>query len=47
MGVGIGLLGVTVESISDGEIGTRHWTGEQGAEAVVAAEECTNNADLE
>jgi hypothetical protein len=35
----IGLLGVTVESISSGEIGTRHWTGEQGAAAVVAAEE--------
>jgi len=42
-----GLLGVTVESISSGEIGTRHWTGEQGTAAVVAAEECTNNADLE
>ena len=28
-----GLLGVTVESISSGEIGTRHWTGEQGAAA--------------
>ena len=39
MGVRIGLLGVTVESISSGEIGTRHWTGEQGAAAVVAAEE--------
>ena len=36
-----------MESISSGEIGTRHWTGEQGAAAVVAAEECTNNADLE
>jgi len=42
-----GLLGVTVESISSGEIGTRHWTGEQGAAAVVAAEECTKNEDLE
>jgi len=42
-----GLLGVTVESISSGEIGTRHWTGEQGAVEVVAAEECTNNADFE
>jgi hypothetical protein len=42
-----GLLGVTVESISSGEIGTRHWTGEQGAAAVVAVEECTNNEDLE
>ena len=39
VGVRIGLLGVTVESISSGEIGTRHWTGEQGAAAVVAAEE--------
>jgi len=47
VGVHTGLLGVTVESITSGEIGTRHWTGEQGAAAVVAAEECTNNADLE
>ena len=47
VGVHIGLLGVTMVSISSGEIGTRHWTGEQGAAAVVAAEECTNNADLE
>jgi hypothetical protein len=39
VGVRIGLLEVTVESISSGEIGTRHWTGEQGAAAVVAAEE--------
>ena len=31
-----GLLEVTVESISSGELGTRHWTGEQGA-AVAAA----------
>jgi hypothetical protein len=38
---------VTVQSISSGEMGTRHCTGEQGAAAVVAAEECTNNADLE
>jgi len=45
--VRIRLLGVTEESISSGEIGTRHWTGEQGAAVVVAAEECTNNADLE
>jgi len=37
VGVHIGLLGVTVESISSGEIGTRYWTGEQGAAAVVAA----------
>jgi hypothetical protein len=29
------------------EIGPRRWTGEQGAAAVVAAEACTNNADLE
>jgi hypothetical protein len=29
------------------EIGPWRWTGEQGAAAVVAAEECTNNADLE
>jgi len=34
--VRIGLLGVTVESISSGEIGTRHWTGEQGAAAATA-----------
>jgi len=47
VGVLIGLLGVTVESISSGEIGTRHWTGEQGAVAVVAADDSTNNADLE
>jgi len=39
VGVCIGLLGVTVESISGCEIGTRHWTGEQAAAAVVAAEE--------
>ena len=39
VGVGIGLLRVTVESISSGEIGTRHWTGEQGAPAVVAEDE--------
>ena len=39
VGVRIGLLGVTVKSISRGDIGTRHWTGEQGAAAVVAAEE--------
>jgi len=36
-----------VESFSSGEIATRHWTGEQGAAAVVAADKCTNNADLE
>jgi len=36
VGVHIGLLGVTVESISSGEIGTRHWTGEQGAAAATA-----------
>ena len=47
VGVRIDLLGVIVESISSGEIGTRHWTSEQGAVAVVAAEECTNNTDLE
>jgi hypothetical protein len=29
------------------EIGPRHWMGKQGAAAVVAAEECTNNADVE
>jgi len=40
VGVRIGLLGVTVERISGGEIGTRHWTGEQGVVAVVAAEKC-------
>jgi len=47
VGVRIRLRVVTVESISSGEIGTSHWTGEQGAAAVVAAEECTNNADIE
>jgi len=47
VGVRIGLLGVTVESIPSREIGTRHWTGEQGAAAVVAADGCPNNADLE
>jgi len=36
VGVRTGLLGVTVESISSGEIGTRHWTGEQGAAAATA-----------
>jgi len=36
--VHIRLLGVTVESISVGEIGTRHWMGEQGAVAVVSPE---------
>ena len=35
----IGLQGVTVESIYSREIGTRHWTGEQGAVVVVAAAE--------
>jgi len=39
VGVGIGLLGVTVEIIAGGEIDTRHWTGEQGAAAVVLGEE--------
>jgi hypothetical protein len=47
VGVHIRLLGVTVGSISSGEIGTRHWSGEQGAAVVVAAEECTNNPHLE
>jgi len=47
VGVRIGMLGVTVEIISTCEIRTRHWTGEQGAAVVVAAEEWTNNADLE
>jgi len=36
VGVRIGLLGVTVESISSGEIGTRHWTGKRGAAAATA-----------
>jgi hypothetical protein len=36
VGVHIGLLGVTVESISSGERGTRHWAGEQGAAAATA-----------
>jgi len=34
--VRIGLLGVSVESTSSGEIRTRHWTGEQGAAAATA-----------
>ena len=46
MGVRIGLLGVTVDSISSDGIGTRPWTGEQGVEAVVAAEASTNNTDF-
>jgi len=29
------------------EIGPRSWMGKQGAVAEVAAEECTNSADLE
>jgi hypothetical protein len=36
VGVSIGLLGVTVESISSGEIGTRHWIGAQGASMAIA-----------
>jgi hypothetical protein len=36
VGVHIGLLGVTMESIYSGEIGTRHWTGEQGAVAAMS-----------
>jgi len=40
----LGLLGVAVESISSGDIGTRHWTGEQGAASVVAAEECPHGS---
>jgi hypothetical protein len=36
VGVRILLLGVTVERISSGEIGTRHWTGKQGAAAATA-----------
>ena len=36
VGVHIGLLGVTVESFSSGEMGTRHWTGEQEAAAATA-----------
>jgi hypothetical protein len=47
VGVRIKLLEVTVESISSGQIGTSHGTDALGAVAVVAAEECTNNADLE
>ena len=39
VGVRIGLLGVTVESISSGDIGARHWTGVQGAAVVVAEAE--------
>ena len=40
LGVLTGLPGVTVETISSGRIGTRQWTGEQGAAVVVAEEEC-------
>ena len=29
------------------QIGPRHWTDAQGAVALVAAEECNKNADLE
>jgi hypothetical protein len=36
VGVRIGQLGVTVQRISSGEIGTRRWTGEQGAAAATA-----------
>ena len=36
VGVSTALLGVTVESISSGEISTRHWTGEQGAASATA-----------
>jgi len=36
VGVHTGLLGVTVESISSGEIGTRNWTGEQGSAVATA-----------
>ena len=42
-----GLLQVTVESISGGERGIRHWMGKQGAAVVVVTEECTNDEDLE
>ena len=34
-GVHTWLLGVTVQSISSGERGTRHWLGEQGAASLV------------
>jgi hypothetical protein len=34
--VRIRLLGVTAKTISSGEIGTKHWTGEERAVAVVA-----------
>jgi len=37
--------GVTLDSISSGEIDTRHRVGEQGALAVVAAEVCSDNMD--
>jgi len=40
-----GLLGVTLESISGGEIETRHYTGEQGAPMVGVANQCTNDKD--
>jgi hypothetical protein len=36
VGVRTGLLGVTLESISSDEIGTRHWTVEQRAAAATA-----------
>jgi hypothetical protein len=46
VGISIELLGVIVESISSGEMASRHWTGGYGAVVVVAAEECPNKADL-
>ena len=42
VGVRIRLLGATVDSISGGETGTRHWIGEQESVAVVAAEKRSN-----
>jgi len=39
VGVRTGLVVVTVEIISGGEIGTRYWTGKQGDAAVDVAEE--------
>jgi len=41
------MLGVTVMSISGGEMGTRHRMGKQEGVVVVAAVEYANNADLE
>jgi len=40
VGVRVGLLGVTMDSMSSCEIGTRHRTGEQGAVAATVRKRC-------